>query len=210
MKRFLLPALLLLAASLTTAEAQVHFGVKAGLNMSDFLGDDEVLEGTEPRLGLVAGAFAQFPLSPSFAIQPEVLYSMKGITSEASAEEVNLEGKIAVNYIEIPVLAKFLVPLQSGLNLSAYAGPAVAFKVSEEVELAGEGGSIRFDTDVFKSTDFGAAFGGTVGAGAFDVDLRYTLGLVNIVAEQSDAEDFLDDTLRNGVFSVSASWTFGR
>ena len=86
------------------------------------------------------------------------------------------------------------------------AGPAVGFKVSESVEVDGEGGS-EDDEDGAASTDYGVVLGGEIGSGPFFVDLRYTLGLANVAAEDlGDGED----TPRNGVFSVTGTFKFGR
>ena len=192
------PRTLLLAAAafaaLPAAQAQTTFGLRAGLNVSDFSGDE--IPGSQPRLGFTGGAFVNLPVGASgLSVQPEVSYSQKGVDGDNN----NVEYR--VDYIEVPILLRYqTVVTDSGLMVGGYAGPALGFKVSEE--LAGNAGAI--DTDLFKSTDIGAAFGVTVGAGAFGVDGRYTLGL-------SDAtNDASPDDLRNGVFSIAATYTFGR
>ena len=170
------PRTLLLGAALLAApvaSAQTAFGLKAGLNVSDLTGDD--VGGSEPRLGFTGGAFVNVPFTPAFSVQPEVIYSQKGVSTED--DDATLE----VDYVEVPVLLKYAVPVtETGLTLGAYAGPALGFKISEEVSSA-FGGSA--DTDLFKSTDVGAALGVTVGAGPFAVDGRYTLGLSSAIDE---------------------------
>ncbi len=185
---------LLLAAAaalliLPTAHAQATFGVRAGLNVSSFSGDDAPANG-DPRLGFSGGLTADVPFSPGLSLRPELLYSMKG--------ETDGETTLAVDYIEVPVLLAFEAPAtQTGLMIGAYAGPSLAFKVSESLD--GPSGSLDFDA--FKSTDIGAAIGATVGAGAFAVDARYTLGLTDAIE---------DANVRNNAFTVSAIYRFGR
>jgi hypothetical protein len=109
---------------------------------------------------------------------------------------------VHADYVEIPVLVKYTVPVtETGLMFGAYAGPALAFKVSEDVSGLG----LSADTDFFKSTDVGGAFGVTVGAGPFAVDGRYTLGLQRATDEDETAID-----VRNAVFSIAGTYTFGR
>lgn len=191
--RSLLLAVVALIA-VPASSAQTSFGLRAGLNVSDLTGDD--LGNTEPRLGFTGGAFVNVPFTPQFSLQPEVSYSQKGVASEDG------DAQLQVDYVEVPILVKYTVPVtETGLMFGAYAGPALGFKVSEEVD--GFGGSA--DTDFFKSTDIGGAFGVTVGAGPFAVDGRYTLGLSDATDEDESPYD-----LRNGVFSIAGTYTFGR
>ncbi len=191
--RSLLVALAALLA-VPAASAQTTFGLRAGLNVSDLTGDN--IPNTQPRLGFTGGAYANIPVgAPGLSIRPEVSYSQKGVASDNNSVEYR------VDYVEIPVLVRYAAPItDSGLMLGGYVGPTLAYKVSEEV--AGSGGSIN--TDVFKKTDVGAALGVTLGAGAFGVDGRYTLGLSRATNEGALAD------VRNGVFSIAATYSFGR
>lgn len=192
MSRLLLAALAALLV-LPAAHAQATFGLRAGLNVSDFSGDGA--PNTDPRLGFSGGVTADVPLSPMVSLRPELIYTMKG-----GVDANNSDVTLAVDYIEVPVLIGVTIPAtDTGLLLGAYAGPTLAFKVRES--LNGQFGGLN--ADVFKSTDVGAALGATVGAGPFAVDARYTLGLTN-------AADNDNLNIRNNVFSISAVYTFGR
>lgn len=199
MTRFTLAALAALVF-LPSAHAQATFGFRAGLNVADVYGE-EVLDDTSPRLGLAAGVFASFPVSPSVSIQPEVLYSMKGSRRQVG----NADLTNAVDYIEVPLLVQYAAPVtSSGLMLGAYVGPYAAFKINESTEFDQNGGAGNIQNDLFAGTDFGAVGGLTVGAGPFALDGRYTLGL-------SDAYDnpIGDTNPRNGVFSITGVYRFG-
>ena len=52
-------------------------GGKAGFNVSDLSFEDD--EGIDTRTGFIGGGFVSFPIGDFFAIQPEVLYSAKGV-----------------------------------------------------------------------------------------------------------------------------------
>lgn len=201
--RLLLPALALGLA--LPAAAQTTYGVRAGLNVSDFVGfDDEAALGgfdTSPSLGFVGGVFAEVPVTPQFAVRPEILYAQKGFTVEA----FDLNRAINVDYVEVPVLARVGVPLSPTLGAGLLVGPAFAFKVNESFD---DGELASFDGgDAFEAFDLGLALGVEVGSGPFFVDLRYTPGLLDIV--EGDGGDG-DPTVRNSVFSVTATVKLGR
>ena len=196
------PRLLLFAAAVLAApaaHAQATFGIKAGLNVSDLTGSDAP-RNTDPRLGFAGGVLANIPVGTSGAyVQPEVLYSMKGVTGS------NGDGTLALDYVEVPLVLGFAAPVtDSGLLVGGYAGPALAFKVRESVDFDTDFGSGSIDSDVFKDTDVGGALGVTVGAGAFGIDGRYTFGLTNALDTDID-----DDSARNGVFTIAATYRFG-
>ena len=203
------------------AAAQTTYGVRAGLNVSDYLGvdEDDVDAGDlSPSLGFVGGVFAEVPLSPRLSLRPEVLYSQKGFSVSMSnvfeEGQLDFDFDVNVDYVEVPVLARIGVPLSPTLDAGLLLGPAVAFKVRESLD--GEGrlngeiiDDLDFGTDgedAFETVDLGLVLGAEVGSGPFYVDLRYTLGLLNVANDLGEGED----TPRNGVFSVAGTFKLGR
>ncbi|MEL7833262.1 porin family protein [Fodinibius sp. Rm-B-1B1-1] len=161
---------LLSIISVQKSHAQVDFGLRAGLNFSNFY---DTADGSDldSRTGFMVGGFLNFkvPMSP-ISIQPEVLYTQNGYEA---ANDITLE----LDYIQVPVLAKFSFapgPAQPHVYVGPYVGIPVTSKVS--------GGGVSIDTDN-EQTDFG----GIVGAGVdFNVGLtklnvggRYGFGLTN-------------------------------
>ncbi len=199
-RTLLAAAALALPALAPAAQAQISYGARAGLSVSTLSGSDAP-DNTDPRLGFSGGIFATAPLGTSGAfVQPEVAYTMKGVKA---ADDGTNSGTIAVDYLEIPVLVGYAMPVtQSGLMLGAYAGPALGVKLRESADFRYNGGSTSADLDVFKDIDLGAAVGATVGAGAFGVDARYTFGLTNAI-------DVDNTTVRNGAFTIGATYRFG-
>jgi len=156
--------------------AQTYLGIKGGLNLADIYGTDS--EGLDSRTALAGGALVMFQLSPTFAIQPEVLYSMKG----AEGSEAGLSLTLKLNYLEVPFLLKFLPPVNSATHPSVYIGPAIAFSLDSKAEAEGYGGSGSVDIANTKSVDVGLVFGGDIEIPAGEnglvmLDVRYTLGL---------------------------------
>lgn len=184
-----------LLAFSTVSSAQAQFGLKGGINLSSISGDTAG-SNISSKIGLAAGGFFQFNVSPQLAVQAEILFSQKGFKFDNGRSEQTR----SISYVEVPLLGRFNIPTNGNLELGLMVGPAVGFKVSESTEVAG----VSFDSSFMKSVDIGVAFGGSVGAGPFGVDLRYTLGVSNI----NDNPDF-SGSLRNGAFSATAFYRFG-
>jgi len=203
----------LFVASLAVPQASaqgIKLGVKGGVNIADIGGKDaDSLGSTKTKAGFVGGVFAEIMIGDMFAIQPEVLYSQKGI----KVEDVGATAKFKLDYIEVPVLFKVNIPIEgSKVRPSVYAGPAVALKASCKVSGSLGGVSVDVDCDdpsidvPVKSTDFGVAFGGgiafDVGGAEVGVDVRYTLGLSKV----SDDPDPFD--IKNRVISIMGTVGF--
>ena len=158
------------------------FGIKAGLNMSNFSGDGE----WDGKTGFYIGGLVDLAISENFHIQPELLYSMEG--AEVDMGEFGT-ADYGVSYLRIPVMAKYYV--MEGLNLQA--GPQIAFKMGTAEDYADE---------AIKSMDFGVGVGAAyeLPIGLF-FDLRYNLGLSNI-SEDEDAD------VKNTAFQIGVGYRF--
>jgi opacity protein-like surface antigen len=185
MKKILLTAAAVFAFSFANAQ-EVKFGVKAGLNLADWSGDNA--DGIDSRVAFHVGGLAEIKLSDKFALQPELLYSSQGGKADG--------GTYNVDYINIPVMAKFYVVDKFSIE----AGPQVGFLVSAKAKPdSGDDVDIK---DELKSTDFGANFGlGYNFTDNISAGVRYNLGLSQIV----DADDV---DVQNTVFSISAAYRF--
>ena len=233
MRLFLL--LFVLVAFASGVHAQASFGVKAGLNTSTILFDDEGgldepgLD-KQPRLGFVGGLTADLPFTPTFGLRAEVLYAQKGYAldfdfeGEIGGETFSVDGKqtLQLDYIEIPLMLRYSIPMENGLEVGLLGGLVPAFKINEGIGCSGfesevDGEDVCEDIEQeledddlgLKSFDVGGAIGATVGAGPFGVDLRYTYGFIDLSEE--DADNFANDNpAHNSVFSITAAYRFGR
>jgi hypothetical protein len=184
--------------SLTYSQAQeVQFGAKAGVNFANLTGDD--VDNSDPITAFHVGAVAEIKINEKFSVQPELLYSAKGATSKDSEEGFSYEYALNLDYIDVPIMAKYYVT--PGLSLEA--GPQIGFLVAAEAEI--EEGSVSLTDDVkdqFKTVDFGLNFGlGYKLDNGINFDARYNLGLSNI-ADDDDAD------LKNSVFQISVGYYF--
>ncbi len=207
MKKVILSAIAVMAFGMANAQ-DVKFGLKGGLNVSNFSGDTEGID-FKSRFGFNAGGFVEIKFSEKFALQPEILYSTQG--AKVKNFDLDVDGIGTVNadvafnlaYINVPVMFKYFAAEKFSLE----AGPQIGFLVSAETKTKVEGyGSSKVDIkDNFESIDFGL----NLGAGYdftenLSVGARYNLGLANIAkTEEGD-----DSKVHNGVFSLSVGYKF--
>ncbi len=200
MKKIVL-SLLAVAAMGLSANAQqvVKFGPKAGVNFANLSGDD--IEDSKMKTSFHVGAFAEIFFTDKFAIQPEVLFSAQG------AEEKEGDGKWNLDYINIPIMAKYYVID----GLAVEAGPYVGFNMNSELESEGVTMDVKDGT---KSVDFGLGLGANYNLdNGFFIGARYNLGLseigksseqtvggITIETEGSDA--------KNSVIQISVGYKF--
>ncbi len=189
----LLLSALPVAAQVPGSPVGLSLGLKAGVTIATFHGDDA--GDPDNRTGFVFGGQVVIH-SPLFDIQAEGLYVQKG--AEESADGIEATDKF--DYFEIPVLLRKNLP---GIVVKPYflVGPALAFNVNAKVE----SGALEADVkDDVKDTDVGLV----VGVGIQNtrnhvfVEGRYTLGLGK-VPEDSDHDD-----VKNGVISFMAGVSF--
>ncbi len=187
MKKVLL-SLVVIATTVLASQAQVSYGAKAGANLYNFSGDDA--EGLDSKIGFNVGGFVNIPVSETFSVQPELVFSAEG----AKASEG--DGTLNLNYLNIPIMLQYNTP--SGFY--AEAGPQIGLLMSAKAKLDGESEDIK---DSFKGTNISVGVGlgyrlqNGLGFGA-----RYNLGLGNIL--DSDGGD-----LKLGGFQLGVSFKFG-
>lgn len=166
---------------------QIKLGVKAGVNFATITGDTE---GVDSRTSFHAGAVAEFSLVEKLFLQPELLYSSQGAKSGSPTDELKLD------YLNIPVLAKYFV----AEGFSIEVGPQIGFILSAKEEYDGTSEDVK---DSLKSTDFGLNFGIAYEMKTgLNFDARYYLGLSNI-SDVGGSGNF-----KNGVFQISIGYFF--
>jgi hypothetical protein len=191
-----------LLASGSAAGQDVTGGVKGGVNFASLVFDSDVADlNLDSRVGLVAGGFVTWPVSPRFDIQPEALVSVKG----ASLSEFGADADIEITYLEIPILFRYGSPISSGTSLKLFGGPSLAFKLNAEAtgEFLGGSEDQDIDDDV-ESFDFGLVLGAGIDAGHLTFDGRYTWGLTSIA--NTPVEN--DVQVKNRTFSLMIGFRF--
>lgn len=196
MKKFIL--VLLGTAGLATAGyAQgARFGVKAGASLTDFSGKDT--DGAEGKVGFHGGVVAELGLTDNFAIQPEVLFSMKG------AKYKDSDGvRLNQTYIDVPVMLKVKAD-----GLFFEAGPQVGFLVGSKFK----NDDISVDTkESFNTVDFGYAAGlGYEFSSGPMIGLRYNGGITKVGKDLSAGGFVLEaGEVRNSAFQLYLGFMLG-
>ncbi|HEY5132377.1 MAG TPA: porin family protein [Candidatus Krumholzibacteriaceae bacterium] len=150
------------------------FGVKGGLNLANLTGSD--VNNASIKTGIDVGAFLTYDISDIFAVEPELLFSMKG----AKSDSASVTGSWKINYIEIPILLKAKLPTDGKIKPCIYVGPGIGFllssKISDDIEIDMK--------DFTKSTDItliaGAGVSYMMEKGALSFEARYEVGLSTI------------------------------
>ena len=192
MKRVILIAIILAA---TIANAQdFQFGVKAGVNISNFTGGNFDTVTNSALVGYHFGGLVRIKFD-HFVIQPEVLFSTQG----AKLKHAGVEADVKVNYITIPVMAQW----QFNGGFYVEAGPQAAFKVKEDIPTTVNQLST---SDFAKSTDWSADFGLGYIFKSFGLGARYCVGLTKV--GNGDNTQVYGD-FKNGVLQFSIFYLFG-
>lgn len=174
------------------------FGIKAALNFSN-----TAIEGFDSKIGFTGGLFSEYRFNYIFALQPELLFSMQGAKGEASFNGYNASVVAHLNYINIPVMAKFYaiegLSFEAGpqLGILVYGtatGTALGITESEDLK------SLVNDIDF--SLNFGASY--QLPRLPLGFHARYSLGLTDIPKETGIGEY----SGKNRVFQMGLFYKF--
>lgn len=188
MKKIILTVAAVFAFGFANAQ-DVKFGVKAGLNVSNFTGD---VSNAKSRIGYQVGGLVDIKVSDKFSVQPELVYTSLGAKDDSFGTSVTVN----VDYLAVPVMARYYVADKFSLE----AGPQIGFLLSAKVKADGDSADVK---DSFESTDFGV----NLGAG-FDftenlsAGIRYTVGISNI------AKDSGNDKVHNSNLAFALAYKF--
>jgi hypothetical protein len=165
-------------------------GVKAGLNISSLKIED--FDNTDSRLGLHAGLLAHIHLAPSWAVQPELVYSAEGGKVDFGGGS---EATYKNDYVNIPVMLQYM--FDNGFRIEA--GPQLGLLVSSKIE--DENDNEEDADDVFKTTNVSLGVGlNYLSHSGFGFGGRYNHGLSNIAEGNGDA--------KGRVFQISLFYMF--
>jgi hypothetical protein len=207
MKKVLV-SLLLISAIFKINAQEIKYGIRVGINNSNFNGSFSS-EDWSSKFGFHLGGFVEFKISNTFSVQPELDFSSQGANYEYSSSNINYtyneSGKYKLDYINLPILAKFYVVE----DVSILAGPQIGILIRSDNPYSVTENSNGFsDTysdnrdinDLLKSTSINFSFGLNYKINeSFFLDTRYNLGVSNI------AEDY---DVKNSVLQLSVGYLF--
>lgn len=180
MKKIFFTALFIVSLTLNSSAQSIKFGIKAGVNYSNFTGSEI---NTDALTSFHAGLFTEIKIFKYFGLQPELLYSTQGATLNGLGVQIKNE----LGYISVPVLAKFYL----NDDFSLEVGPQASFLLNEKSNVTLQ------DSNTF---DFAIAGGLSYKFGKhFFVQGRYGLGLT---------EPKRDASVKNSVLQGSLGYIF--
>lgn len=147
---------LLATLSLGLAYADVHYGIRGGLNLTNMRTTAENSIVTGDKTGFHAGLMMQYRTDANFIVQPEILYTQKGYTYEV----LTVNSTVSMDYVEVPILLKYDIKAAKGLNIQPVVAPYVGYAVIAKVVSKG----LLIDTDVdmieeINKIDYGVGLG---------------------------------------------------
>jgi hypothetical protein len=173
------------------AQAQLTFGARAGLNLTNIYGDGAKMGDLSSKMkpGLQLGVVAEYALGDAFAIQPGILFSQQGFTFK----EDDAYDKTTLNYIQIPINAQYKIDLGfAGLLLQAgpYAGIGLGGKNKWDYDGDKGDAKIKFgdapkdketeDSYLSNRMDFGLGLGAGLQFGNIQAGLGYKFGFTEL------------------------------
>jgi hypothetical protein len=171
------------------AAQRVGFGFKGGVTFGDIpnITNEFDGDGVDPqmRVGAAGGVFLTVDFGSGFMLQPEVLYTQKGV--KLAFEESGLDGtiRIKVDYLEIPVLAR--LTFGKGLRGYVFGGPSINFNMCATGETGFLGETEEEDiSDEVESLEFAVVFGGGIEIGPVLFEGRWSEGLTDIAKVTGD------------------------
>lgn len=183
----------------SSSNESLAYGVKAGLNMASITGDYD----GKAIAGANFGGFLTLNVADKFYVQPELLFSMQGVSYDQSLSipgftTVSYNTKIKTNFINIPVMARYFVADKFSLE----AGPQLGILLSSKA-------TADDTTKDIKSTTKGIDFTLNFGAG-YDVTENIAIGARFGLGLTEFSKDNKDGSVSNNhrVFSINAAYKF--
>ena len=189
-KIFIVSLVAVLTASY--AQAQIIFGARAGLNLTNLYQKDESgnMKGLDWIPGFQIGVVADYPLLEDLSIQPGILFATQGAKSETSLGTYKVKATFNLHYIQVPINLQYKHALDN-MTLLLQAGPYLGYGIGGKLKADASQGSttvsesknIKFgsgDDADFKAFDFGLGLGAGLQIGNIQAVLGYNLGLVKL------------------------------
>lgn len=172
-----------LSANAQNEVGQITLKPMAGMTMSTITDDSDA----KMKIGLVAGAEAEYGVAENFGITAGLLYSMQGCKYDGDLK-MNLE------YLNIPILANYYV--MPGLAIKAGIQPG--FLMSAKYSKDGNSLDVKDDCE---TVDISIPVGASYEFDNFVVDARYNFGLTK-------GNKHGDDSQKNSVFMLTIGYKF--
>jgi hypothetical protein len=210
MTKGLIAVCLLTVFAVPAAAQQRQFGGKIGPTFPTI----DIEEGAEDspyegRFAVAIGGFYVRHFNQRVAMQLELLWHPKGAELAADASEQTPALKLKLEYVDIPLLARFTLVRSADRAFYVFAGPAIAFRTAAKVESSSDVGGFNIGDSIdvgadFKKTDVAIMAGAGADIGRWLViDGRYSWGLQDV-----NGSDLVMTSIHNRAFTFLAGVRF--
>lgn len=188
MKKFLFAAMALMVSVFANAQnevGQISVAPVVGINLANLT----KLDDTKMKFGIAAGAVAEYGVSEKFGVSLGLIYSQQGCKFDKG------DGKLNMDYLNIPILAQYYVI--DGLALKAGIQPAALVSAK-----AKNGGSTSIK-EYCNKFDVAIPVGVSYEYKNFLIDARYNIGLT-----KTFKKTYTDEKSNNSVFQFTVGYKF--
>ena len=206
MKKIVLFAALMVATLTANAQnevGQITLKPMAGINLATMTSLDD----SKMRVGLVAGAEAEYGIAENFSITAGLLYSMQGAKGKRSLHVdnfgvVNTDITAKYDYLNIPILANYYVTKGLALKAGIQPGFKVSSKLKAEYSAGGQSLSVEETDDDVAGFNLAIPLGISYEYQNFVFDARYNLGVTKVYKDNGDK------TPKHSVFMFTLGYKF--
>lgn len=203
--RFSVLLSIIILGSVLNVKAQigVSVGPKAGVTITSFSGD--AAGKVEAKTTGVGGLFANVHFLKYFALQPEAFIHQKGATTSSNG----VTNSVKVNYFEVPVLFKVMLPVEDHIYPNLFIGPTFSYKMNSSASTKNTetGTVVNFNEGDVRKQETGGIIGG-----GFDfetqhifinLDARYGFGFNSLGSNTLELKN------RNWAFMLGLGYRIG-
>ncbi len=218
MKNLIKLSIVVLLLSIGSDSFAQTFGIKAGLNLSNFRikdDDDTLSDDFKMNSGFHIGPTVEFPINELFSFESGLLLSTKGFKVSDKGthldETFDYKQKLNLLYLDVPLTAKATYDI-GGAKIYGTFGPYIGTGLSGKAKYEADGHTneddINFgsdeDDDDLKRLDYGLTAGAGIVFNAIQIGITYGLGLANISNNTDDGYK-----INNRVLGFSVGYKFG-
>ncbi|MBQ4279146.1 MAG: PorT family protein [Rikenellaceae bacterium] len=192
MKKLILSTIVLLCASWSANAQPWGFGPKAGAVFSSVNG----IDGASCRTGVVAGVFIDRMVNDWISIEADLLYSMNGFKVKPDSRIYGNDQtlKMRLNYVNMPLVAKFYLVRGLNLQLGAQFGYLVVGKeVANDTDHSMKDAINKYNVSFVSGLAYDFNFG-------LILEGRYNIGLTPVENQIGK--------VTNGSLQIVAGWRF--
>lgn len=209
-------------------QENLTYGLKVGVLHSKITNLPEMIIGREHNLtqfslqnrgkyGIEGGVFLNYKFPDSrVAIQPEILFRQSGERVEYHHSITGKQYTLDFNYSYLVIGATYKLYPISGFNLGVGAHYAKIL-TPNGIEYTSNEYNGMYDTNyrqfyregIVAKDDFNLSFSlGYEMANSFHFDLKYYLGVGDVIGNRNTSFQFLENTNRNSLFTLSVGYSF--